>query len=264
MPPKKKTPREKEEERIRQSLDYWNSIFQTDFQYDPKRNFVSNKRQAPQKPLDSILSTNEISKIYDRVVKKLDVWERKTFKGKGALGEIPGWFQEHKYHVIRLSVARERLARRWDEEKRKFVKKYSLKEIRKMMDVFRKHQETGDPAPFDVETYGFVSVVCSCDKAISAGPDEGLKLLIGEETAKAISEKKVRLKNSEKGNTKIQNDKQEREDEILKFLTTLNSNRARGRSASQLIKNAADHFAGEKGYKEASIRRVWNKHFKKI
>jgi len=229
---------------------------------------------------DAIVSKKVISKQYDKATKKLDAWEKKTFKGSGALGEIPGWFPQND--VIRLSVVREWLAKRWDEETRKFVKRYSLKDIRKMMVAFRKHKETNMPlthyhsksktrniakptlVPFPKEAYGPVSVVCHYDDTISAGPDEGLKKMHGNETAKAISEKKARLKYSKEGRAEIQNKKQERENEILELLTTLNSSRARKASDSQLIRKATAHFAGRKGFKEASIRRVWNKHFKKI
>ena len=216
--------------------------------------------------LKSIFTEDIISKQYDKAKKKLDTWERKKFKGQGALGPIPSWFPNNE--VIRLSKAREWLAKRWDEEKRK-VSERSLKDIMEKMDAFRKHQKTGvpyDEKKYGHETYGPVSRVSFYEDVISAGPVEGLKMMVGGRVAKAISEKNARFERSKEGRAEIQNQKQKRENKILEFLTQLNSSRAGKVSDSQLIRKAADHFAweDENGFKESSIRRVWNKHFKNI
>jgi len=221
--------------------------------------------------LDSIFSEKEIEPEYyeavDEAVKELDTWEKRTFKDKGALGPIPRWFPRND--VERLSTNRERLLAQW----------FSLKKIREMMKLYREHKTDGTPLtqfhpknannptdrePFPQETYGPISVVCHYDDAISAGPDEGLKIMVGDRVAKAILEKNARFERSKGGHAEIQNQKQKRKDEILEFLTQVNSSRTGKVSASQLIKKAAEHFDGRKGFSESSIRRVWNKDFKKF
>lgn len=188
---------------------------------EPERLGKSDQR------LGAILNEEIISKQYDKATKKLDAWEKKTFKGSGALGEIPGWFPQND--VIRLSVVREWLARRWDEETRKFVKRYSLKDIMEMMVAFRKHKETNMPlthyhsksktrniakptlVPFPKEAYGPVSVVCHYDDTISAGPDEGLKKMVGEQAAKQISAGSKVIRGGQNANIKTYGTKADRE-----------------------------------------------------
>jgi len=164
-----------------------------------------------QQKLDAILNDEIISKQYNKVTEKLDAWERKTFKGQWALGPIPGWFLDND--VIRLSIAREWLTRRWDKEKRKFVKRYSLKEIRKMMSEYRYAIENSKYVPFEPEAQGHVSVVCSCDDAIAAGPKKGLQMMLGKEDAKHIEVGSKVIKGGHNANIKTYGTKKDREKE---------------------------------------------------
>lgn len=246
---------------------------------EPERLGKSDQR------LGAILNEEIISKQYDKATKKLDAWEKKTFKGSGALGEIPGWFPQND--VIRLSVVREWLARRWDEETRKFVKRYSLKDIMEMMVAFRKHKETNMPLthyhsksktrniakptldPFPKEAYGPVSVVCHYDDTISAGPDEGLKMMVGNEAAKAILARNKSVKKGPEGIETIKQNRDERESDIIQVLSRIKSKSNKHRTDDQIIEDTVDHFKHKShdqespyGYKKSIIRSIFNKHIK--
>jgi len=67
-----------------------------------------------------------------------------------------------------------------------------------MMSEFREHTKTHAPDSFNL-AYGLISVVCHYDDAISAGPDEGLKMMVGLTVANHIQKHKRIKKASKEG-----------------------------------------------------------------
>jgi len=161
------------------------------------------RREKSKAELNSILNKKVVDRQYDKVQEKLHARERKTFKGEGAFGKVPGWFQEQKYHFVRLSNSMA-----WLENL------YSLKKVRKMMAEYRKHKIDNNPASLDTAEYGHMSVVCFYyDDVFAAGKEEGLKKMHGKETAKQISAGSKVIKGGHNANIKTYGTKEDRERE---------------------------------------------------
>jgi len=208
--------------------------------------------------MDSILDSAD--ELLGRVYDQQEQSGKKTFKGRGALGKTPYWFQEQEYHFSRLS------------NNRAWLKNlYSLKEIRKMMAEYRKHTIHDTPASLDTAEYGHVSVVCFYDDVIAARKEKGLEMLLGKGTAKAIKGSNTRKEKGLLGVATMKDRASKRKKEIIAVLNDFNSNR-RNKSDDQIINDAIKHFMKKyqneeddkrvSGYGKSTLRSIFNNHLK--
>jgi len=213
---------------------------------EPQRLKKSDQR------LDAIINTKQIAKQYDRAVKTVDAWVLKTFKGQGALGPIPGWFTKNE--AARLSDIRGRLVK-WP---------FTLSEIQEMMGEHRGHFKDHAPCFCFIlrETYTLISAMCVYDDAISAGPDEGLKMMVGTETAKDLLAHEKVKKGSNKGVETRFGTKEERAESNQDYQTAINKLHANNQQLSytDLCRKAASEF--EVSYKTL-LRHTESPHKKK-
>ena len=202
-------------------------------------------------------SNDEMASIISEGVQKS--WERvqrrtpKQRKGTGALGPIPNWFPDDNKWELEDYIT-------------KLRGEYPIAKIKKMMKEEKtKREETGELPSFDTQTRDDIMMLNIYDEVIRAGKEKGLVMLLGEETAKAITARVGRLKNGLQGIATIKLGAKERKKHIIQILSDFISASRRDHSDDQIIMKAVKHFESEPvdhGYGKSTIRSIFNKHLK--
>jgi len=206
------------------------------------------RKRASDDKIGSIISEG-VQKSWERIQRRTP----KQRKGTGALGPIPDWFlDEHKWE-LEDCITRLR-------------GEHPITKIKKMMKEEKKsREETGETLSFGTQTQAGITMLNEYDEVIRAGKEKGLLMLLGEETAKAITARVGRLKNGLQGIATIKLGAKERKKHIIQILSDFISASRRDHSDDQIIMKAVKHFESESvghGYGKSTIRSIFNKYLK--